>query len=226
VTEETTNAAAKRPQWKIVLPILFGPVAVYYGVAWILARVIRLPQAEYLDAYPWVLLGMYVFLFFVIRRATTTEGMKIPEIVNIRRGKLLADIGIGVAVFFGLLLINSVYSVLWSSRFPLPQVTYSSNPFTIDTMILLLPIGAGIVEELVWRGYGNSRLLVLTGSPLKSILISSLGFGMWHVDLFHFGYTFIGGLFLGYIYTTNKRLLPCMVGHWLYDFIATLSYFG
>jgi len=222
----TNINALSPPRWEVVLAILFGPVAVYYGIAWILGKIVHLTYSQSLDAYPWVLIGMYLFLGIVVYRESIADGLGLPRFFDNNRRKVLGAIGLGVLLVFGILLIENYYEVIWSVFAPIPTATYSKSPFTIDVMIVALPIGAGIVEELVWRGYGISRLQALTGSQWKSILISSIGFGIWHVDLFHFGYAFLDGLLFGYVYSRYKSLLPVVIGHWLFDFIAALATFG
>ena len=215
-----------KPHWEVVLAVLFGPPAIYYGVGWILQGPMHVSRATILDIYPLILSGVYLFLFLVVWQVSIRDGSGLSEIINLGRDKILPGIGLGVLLFFAILFISGTYSSVWASFIPVPHVTYSSNPLTIDEMIILLPLGAGVVEELVWRGYGITRLQVLTGSPWKSILISALAFGAWHLNLYQFGYTFLGGIFVGYVYYRFKSLVPCMLGHWLYDFVGAVFYFG
>ncbi len=214
-----------RPRWDITLAILFGPVAINFAISWTLLHVLLIPHSQFLDLYPWLLLGLYGLLVFVVRWASDADGIPLSGVINFRRPKVLEDLVTGVSVCFGVLAIEIAYAYLWSTRLPVPATEFSSNPISVGVTILALPVAAGFVEELVWRGYGITRLQALATGPWKAIVISSLGFGVWHIDLFGFGYAFLGGLLLGFIYYRYKRLLPVVIGHWLYDTVATLLYF-
>ncbi len=215
--------AMGRTRWRIVLPILFLPVAVNYGVSSLL-RVSGLSDSLYLDVYPWTLLGIYALLAFIVRQASSYDGPGLSAIFNFESNKLRADLEVGVLLFFALYLVNSVYATLWSVYLPVPSSPIGTNPLTIGIALLALPIAAGLVEELVWRGYGITRLMTLTGSGWVSIVVASIGFGIWHIDLYGFGYAFLDGILLGYVYTRYRRMLPLVVGHWVLDFYVTFVY--
>jgi membrane protease YdiL (CAAX protease family) len=72
-----------------------------------------------------------------------------------------------------------------------------------STAVFVVTVGAasaGFVEEFIWGGDGITRLEILTKSFRKSILISAVGFGLWHLNPFNISYTFLGGLFLGWVH--------------------------
>ena len=90
-----------------------------------------------------------------------------------------------------------------------------------------------IFEEIVFRGV---ILTVFLGkySERKSIIFSSLGFGLWHLPGLLGGgdlvwtlgqviWAFIIGLFYGYMFVKTRSLLPPMIVHYLSNvFIGSL----
>ncbi len=86
--------------------------------------------------------------------------------------------------------------------------------------ILLLAIGAGISEELLFRGVLQTWLLKF--APLfTAILVSNMVFGFLHMRTML--YAFIAGLvgaYLGFIYYFTQNLLTPITTHFLYDAVA------
>lgn len=87
-------------------------------------------------------------------------------------------------------------------------------------------IAAPILEELIFRGIILKGLLK-NYSPLKSILISSLLFGLVHLNPWQFIGAFILGSLSSWVYfKTNKLTLPIII-HMTNNFLAFLgTYFS
>ena len=77
---------------------------------------------------------------------------------------------------------------------------------------LLLVIAAPILEELIFRGIILDGLLK-NYSPLKSIIISSLLFGISHLNPWQFISTFVLGVFSGWVYFKTKKLTLSILIH-------------
>jgi len=93
--------------------------------------------------------------------------------------------------------------------------------FKADTLLLVVTcITAGVVEELLFRGYLMPRLQLLLKKPWLSIFISSALFGAMHFGYGNFaqiaGPFFIGLVFAGYYhkYRNIKVLIFC---HFFWD---------
>ena len=99
----------------------------------------------------------------------------------------------------------------------------------------------GLAEEVLWRGYLQSRLCDWLG-VLRGLLLTSFLFGAGHLvslfsqhgfeylsnDLMIFSQTFIGGLVLGYIFIRAKSVIPGAIFHifgnlYLFQLIGMLS---
>jgi membrane protease YdiL (CAAX protease family) len=80
----------------------------------------------------------------------------------------------------------------------------------------------GFSEELIFRGYLQTRLRDLTGSAPHALVITSLLFGMGHIyqgTLGIFSATLLGFIF-GFSFLRIRRLWPVALGHALVDIVA------
>ena len=96
--------------------------------------------------------------------------------------------------------------------------------------LFLIALGAGFGEEWLFRGFGIQGvgwLLPDTWSPVAvqwtAILIVALVFGGLHaLTPMYFFLTFVMGIYFGYLVLLTDSLLPAVVAHGLYDYIALL----
>ena len=96
--------------------------------------------------------------------------------------------------------------------------------------LFLIALGAGLGEEWLFRGFGIQGvgwLLPDVWSPLMvqwtAILIVALIFGGLHaLTPMYFLLTFVMGIYFGYLVLLTESLLPAVVAHGLYDYIALL----
>jgi uncharacterized protein len=77
---------------------------------------------------------------------------------------------------------------------------------------ILMVIAAPVMEELIFRGIILDGLLK-NYSPLKSILISSLLFGIVHLNPWQFVTALIIGIFSGWVYYKTRSLIPSIIIH-------------
>jgi hypothetical protein len=86
---------------------------------------------------------------------------------------------------------------------------------------ILLVIAAPILEELIFRGVILDGLLKRY-SPTKSILISSLLFGLVHLNPWKFVTGFVLGFFIGWVYNNTKSLTTSIIIHASFNITAYL----
>jgi membrane protease YdiL (CAAX protease family) len=87
--------------------------------------------------------------------------------------------------------------------------------------IAVTSLTAGMCEEIVWRGYLQTRLKrLLHGKVFTAILLQAVLFGFWHSVSVHTLFTAIFGFIHGVVYAKTRRLAPIMVSHWLGDVIG------
>jgi len=88
--------------------------------------------------------------------------------------------------------------------------------------LAIISVAAGVGEEMLFRGVIQGALGRLLG-PAPGLVLASLVFGVLHPITP--AYTLIAGFlgaYLGAVWLLTGNLLPVMIAHGLYDFVALL----
>jgi membrane protease YdiL (CAAX protease family) len=93
--------------------------------------------------------------------------------------------------------------------------------FSAITIIIAAPI----LEELVFRGIILDGLLKKY-SPIKSILVSSILFGVVHFNPWQFIAAFIIGCFSGWVYYKTRKLTPSIIIHFANNLVAFIAIYS
>ena len=156
-------------------------------------------------------------------------------------GQLLGDAHWSWGVAFGLfatipMLLSIVLTMMvpWRPLVELRELVQTKlAPFfrgMPSWALLLVAMGAGFGEEWLFRGFGIQGIVWLlpdTWSPevveWTAILIVALVFGAMHaLTPMYFFMPLAIGIYLGYLVLLTDSLLPAVVAHGLYDYIALL----
>ena len=146
--------------------------------------------------------------------------------------------GLGVAISIGTAVFAAISAVIFSEispevgesllRHANDSLAIPMPPWFIAWTVLVTPLAAALVEELTYRGYALPRLTAARLTPGLAVWLTSLGFGLQHVafPFIDSGISFYRcleifgiGLGLGWIYLKLGRLLPLLVGHYLWDVV-------
>ena len=100
------------------------------------------------------------------------------------------------------------------------QVMDKAGGNLITTLILVGVVGP-IAEEIFFRGFVLPGLMKRFGAT-RSLLLSSLLFGIFHFDPGAFVPTFILGLALGWVYLKTGALWPVIFAHGLHNSLAIM----
>ncbi|MBK7627307.1 MAG: CPBP family intramembrane metalloprotease [Bacteroidales bacterium] len=154
-----------------------------------------------------LIVGIPLSIAYLIRKKLTNSNSFNLKIDNLR---ILPFIIIGsVVLLFG--IADPIGNII-----PMPESFKKSiMDFGSQTGIfafLLLVIAAPILEELLFRGIILDGLLKRY-SPLTAILISSLLFGLAHLNPWSFINGLIIGTFSGWIYFKTRSVLPSIIIH-------------
>lgn len=87
---------------------------------------------------------------------------------------------------------------------------------------LTISVFAPVLEEVLFRGAIQGYLTRKTGSPLLSVLVASLIFGIIHINPVQVVYATLLGVLFGWIYYRTGSLLSVIVGHVLNNSLATI----
>ena len=110
---------------------------------------------------------------------------------------------------------------------PLVRIKQLSEEFIRDwfssctlLQLALISLLAGIGEEMLFRGVIQDTLAAWI-NPLTGIVLASLLFGLMHpITPFYIILAALMGAFLGWIFIITENLLPPIITHGLYDFLA------
>lgn len=107
--------------------------------------------------------------------------------------------------------------------FPISEVVPNMPLIVYVLFFINICILAPIWEELFFRGV-LLRRFTLKWSPQKSIIISSLLFGIIHINPLNMLFAFGLGCVLGYAYLKTKSIIVPMLLHSFSNFLAFIQY--
>lgn len=196
---------------------------------------------EWINA--WTLL-VYALMLLCVYLLARSEGLRLSDLANLDRGNLTSDL------WQGLILAPLVLTALAVASFGASAVVFGllGNPFAgqapggssgfgytdslpfVLASVVMVPLAAGAVEELCFRGYALTRLADLSGR-VWAVIVTSAGFGLQHVSFALFWEdwrfavmrglsTFLVGLVLGTIYLKRGRLVSLIVAHALVNMVG------
>ena len=104
----------------------------------------------------------------------------------------------------------------------LADLITSQTGFSLVMTCLLISVLPAIVEELLFRGYLQSRLLQ-RWHPAAAIGLSALVFAIAHVDPMHAMGVFALGIWLGIVAWKSGSVYPAMLGHFANNLLGVLA---
>ncbi len=169
-----------------------------------------------------ILVALPALLYAIIKKANIKNDFRFNRL-SFSQVALIFTIfisGYFVAVFLNLIgnIVLSLFGELVS-----PQIPVATNSLEYLVLLLIVAGSAGLCEEILFRG-----LLLRSYEPLgqwKSIIVTSILFGMLHLNIQNFiGPAFLG-LLLGYVVWKTNSIFAGMLGHFINNAISvTLQY--
>ena len=219
------------PVWHTVL-IVFLMLANSAGSAWLISHATsssvsvseKMRIAQYLAT-----IALELFLLFLVWIGLRIGGTRVRDLVG-GRWDTVEDFLLDVAIAFGFFVC--AYIVIAGLSFGLGLAKPSQigeakklanllAPHTWIALLVFVSLSAiaGFVEELIFRGYLQRQIAILSGKTYVGLVVSALIFGAGH------GYEgarrmlliFILGLMFGCLALWRKSLRPGMMGHALFD---------
>lgn len=145
-------------------------------------------------------------------------GLKKPDIRYI-----LISIPLGIAFYFATMVAAYIFNIILTLLGVFPR---ASDPMLagVGPMIFTLLVSAvapGIFEELFYR---STMQYSLTGTRDggKKIVFMAMIFSLAHQYIYQTGYTFVGGIILGYLYYKTRSIYPAMIVHFMNNGIGIL----
>ena len=184
----------------IVICILFSPIV------WLLKDQI---SGEKLQVLYYVLTGAPGVVLFVHVKKNIYKTREISQ-------KLISFKPVSVKIFFCTIIsgIGILFGLIFpiSDLIPIPDFMNNHDINVGWLSFLLMVVIAPVVEEILYRSVILDCLL-FHYSPVVSIIISSVIFGLAHLNPWQFIAAFILGLLSGYLYYKYKNLTINVVLH-------------
>jgi hypothetical protein len=99
------------------------------------------------------------------------------------------------------------------------EVMASAQGLDLALLTLVVALGAGIAEELFFRGFVQSRLSRVWPAWL-AVAVASLCFGLMHFDPVHTPAAALLGLYLGWVAERAGSIVPAMIAHVVNNSVA------
>ena len=172
-----------------------------------------------------ILFALSVFLFNALTKNKLRDTFKFFGYKKISAKAVLISIGIGVIVYFLNVFVATFFNVLlaffgYSSSSS--SITLSSYPFWLFLVnVLVSAVLPGICEETAHRGL---LLKGLSGHGQRfALIMSSLLFGLMHMNIDQFFYATLIGILVGYLALICDSIYPAMIIHFMNNFLSTFA---
>lgn len=174
-----------------------------------------------------LILVLPLFILKVLTKSKTGDVVKFCCYKKVSYKVVLASIVLGAVVFFLNVYVSNFFNsiiALFGYKHRASSGGMSATWWGLILSIIGTAILPAVCEETLHRGMllnGNS----MTGMK-KSILISGFLFGLLHLNIEQFFYATIIGLFLGYLCWGCSSIWPCIIIHFMNNFLSVLFNFA
>ncbi len=173
--------------------------------------------------------SMWVFLVLVYLVAVKIEKSKLLIWKDTERKWYFYPLSV-IAVFAGAVAVAVTTPIIFDLlHIPKTQEVLESlaNYYCEDKLLLVFGcLTAGVVEELLYRGYLMPRLEILFKAKWIVIFLSALVFGIAHIgnsSLIGFVVPTLIGLIFSYHYYRYRNIKALIISHFLIDFASFIS---
>lgn len=204
---------------QILAALVVGPVCILY--TYITSGVLDAAKSQEIALAPTMLLGFVFMALYLWRKKYLTGDKYLYSPVSL--SVLAWSMGIGISSIFLIDFLMSYLTFLpdWMAHtFDLLQTGWLG--------IICIAILGPILEELLFRG-AITKVLLRKYSPAKAILISSLIFGIFHLNPVQIVGASLSGFLFAWLYYRTKSLIPGILIHILNNSLAVwlgLNYDG
>lgn len=173
-----------------------------------------------------LMFSVSIFIFGIIQRTKVKQVFKFYGYRKINWKGIVISIVIGIIVYFLNIFVSTFFNAfisIFGYKSSVGGTASASYPFWLFLVnVLMTAILPAICEETAHRG------MLLKGlSPLGqkwAIIISSIFFGLLHMNIEQFFYATLIGFLLGYISTICENIYPAIIIHFMNNFMSV--FFG
>ncbi len=161
-----------------------------------------------------------IFLFSALTKKKPKSVVNFYGYKKISLKSMFISIAIGACVYVLNIFIASFFAIIlqiFGYKYS-PSVESSSFPFhMLIVSVIFTAILPAVCEETAHRG------MVLKGlssaGKMKALVISSILFGLMHMNIEQFFYATIIGFFVGYLAIVCDSIYPAMIIHFMNNFL-------
>jgi uncharacterized protein len=177
-------------------------------------------------------LGLWVGLLGAALLATRLKGNGLVADLGLRARPADAWRGGGIGIVLQLVALPLLYWPLLSLfdktasdlEGPAREMTdRADGALGVILLVLIVGIGAPIVEEIFYRGLFQGALLKRGLPPAGAIAISSVGFGLSHGELLQLPALILFGVAAGILAHRSGRLGPSIAAHVAFNMVTVIS---
>ena len=162
-----------------------------------------------------------IIIFSVIYGLIKTLRFHYKKVLGL---KLIKEVKIYILAILGILVLNVLLTLLWSLVSQIdPSIVKEYEDMTTShfmaksvlefiLLVIFVSIGAGILEEALFRGIILNSFLK-SYPPVLAIVLSSLLFGVMHMNIVQGISGFVLGLYLAILTYKTKSIYPAMAAH-------------
>ncbi|RNF38110.1 CPBP family intramembrane glutamic endopeptidase [Planococcus salinus] len=221
------------------IPLLFAMMISFFYLLKLFGLDVTFPFLPDLSVIYFTIVN--VFCFFLLSRILKNEGRSIKELAGFQSARLGKDVLYGFLWLFVLYIpfaatVMGTMFVMYGTDFINHfETVFAGDPESYSVsrptwllgfaaiVSLLFPFLNAPIEELMYRGYAQSRFIKNYKKVWIGILIPSIGFALQHVMLaaslqgavVYAAAFFVWGVGSGIIYHKQKRLFPLIICHFL-----------
>jgi membrane protease YdiL (CAAX protease family) len=198
----------------LVIALLGGPLLIAAQTA-LTGRVSNVPETLVREL---MLFGLAALLLLLILR-----GERLPlSSIGLKRDHVGRTLLLGLGIFVALGAASAaILGLLHVVGLPLPSFPGFVPPPSVLTLVI---IRAGIVEEIFYRGYAIERLESLTKSKWVAAVVPLICFTLAHFKggISGMAVALVLGAVLTFFYMWKRNLAANILGHFLIDFVPNV----
>lgn len=176
-----------------------------------------------------VMFAIPLLMYSLLMKKNVKESLKDAGLKSITTKMVAISIILGVVLYF----INSFIADAFASiiaLFGYEQLPFSSNTTSLNYTLLfkefiLSCILPGFCEEFLHRG-----IMLHAGKKHTNtkycLIISSILFGLTHLNIRQFFYATILGFLMGYVSLAADSIIPSIIIHFMNNFLSNYFYYG
>ena len=168
-----------------------------------------------------------IFMFAGVNKAKLKDVFSFYKFKKINWKAILLSIAIGIVVYILNVLITTFFNAFLSAfgyQFSSGSSMTSYPVWLLFVNLLMTAVLPGICEETAHRGM---LLNGLTGlGQRKALIISSILFGLLHLNIEQVFYATLIGLLVGYITCITNSIYPAMIVHFMNNAMSVVMGFS